>query len=84
MNLSNPISDLYGKLNLAVTAALSDVVLIAGISLINYGSGVFKDGILPSVPLGYPRMFASAGFDATTDIAKFILFDMSINHALPS
>lgn len=79
----NPLSDLYQKLNLAVTAALSDVVLIAGISLINYGSGIFKDSLLPNVPIGYPRMLAAAGFEATTDISKFILFDMSIKHGLP-
>jgi len=77
------VGDLYQKLNLAVTSALSDVFLIGGIAAINYGSGLFKNSLLPNVPGGYPRMIAAAGFDATTDIAKFILFDMSIKHGLP-
>lgn len=76
-------SGLYMKLNLAVTSALSDVFLIGGIAAINYGAGLFKSSLLPNVPQGYPRNIVGSGFDATTDIAKFILFDMSIKHGLP-
>lgn len=78
--MASTLTETYQKLNFAVSSALSDFFLIGGIAAINYGSGIAKTSLLPNVPAGYARMLAGAGFDATTDIAKFILFDMSIKH----
>lgn len=78
------LNDIYTRLNLAVTAAFSDVFLIGGFAAINYGGQMAKTSLLPNVPAGYPRSIASAGFDATIDIAKLVLFDISHKHTMTS
>lgn len=77
----SPFSDLYNKLNLAVSSSVTDVFLVAGIAGINYGRGIIKASLLPNVPAGMARNLADAGFDAAADISKFILYDLSIKHA---
>lgn len=80
--MTNTLQDIYQRLNLAITSALSDVFLIGGIAAINYGGEIAKQSLLPNVPGGYPRMIAAAGFDATIDISKHVLFDISHKHAI--
>jgi len=82
--MSASLNDIYQRLNLAVTSAFSDVFLIGGFAAINYGGEMFKASLLPNVPSGYGRMVASAGFDATIDIAKLVLFDISHKHSMSS
>lgn len=74
--------ELYQKLNLSVSAALSDVFLVGSIALLNMGGDWVAGNFMNSVPMGYPRMFAQGGLNAVIDISKFTLFDMSINHGL--
>jgi len=78
---SASLTDAYQKLNLAVSASVSDLFLIGGFSIINVGGAFLKQSITPSIPAGgWPRTIVLSSIDAAIDISKLILYDMSVKH----
>jgi hypothetical protein len=82
--MTSTLLDQWTKITMAGTSALTDVFLLGGIASINYLGDMAKDSLLPNVPIGMARNFASAGFDAAKDVAKYTLYEMSVKHiAMP-